>query len=165
MAGSMQGRAVAFLLSRGCLLPGTRHLSLQSPGTMRRRVCSWFLLQPCFLRHRQRVRAGGSFVVTKRGLVLSSEEQTVSVQTLTSAAESFLWSLAFAMVPRAPRCARRHRAVHGPRWHGLRGCSGTWCLLPPASVGNTSTTGTAVIQTRKGDLQIILQHSLKQLIS
>lgn len=71
-----------------------------------------------------------SFVVTKRGLVLGSEEQTVGVQTLTSAAQSFLWSLAFAVVPRAPRCARRHRAGHGPRWHGLRGCSGTWSLLP-----------------------------------
>lgn len=106
-----------------------------------------------------------SFVVTKRGLVLGSEEQTVGVQTLTSAAQSFLWSLAFAVVPRAPRCARRHRAGHGPRWHGLRGCSGTWSLLPPASVGNTRPSGTAVIQTRKGDLQIILQHSLKQLIS
>lgn len=95
--------------------------------------------------------------------VLGSGERLTNAWMLARAAEAFL---GFCSVCRADggSVLCEGASLRARHWVAL----GQGCPLPPASGGDTQTSrppGTSDIKTGNRGLQIILQHSLEQLIS
>lgn len=151
-SAEQEGRVDAFLLPLTFLFssPCPGSVTFPCPSVSKGMQCCdcfnpSFPILPCCLQPQQHIRAGGSFT----GTCVGFGRAAFPTQALSSPSQAF--------------CG----AQLGPPCPGWVTHQGTPSLAQgQGHLGEAPrASGTAVIQPGKGDLQIILRHSLEQLIS